>query len=111
MKFGFKMFIVSFLIIIISFGIGGFLLVNSVFNHNFERITASNFENNRYIAASLDAMVKNAKSMGFDNNSINFTVESFKNQMEGKRGDTEVKICAESETFLYNSDSFVNGTE
>lgn len=108
MKFGFKMFIVSFLIIIISFGTGGFLLVNSVFNHNFERITASNFENNRYIAASLDAMVKNAKSMGFDNNSINFMVESFKNQMEGKRGDTEVKICAKSATFLYNSDSFVN---
>ncbi|MGN0452197.1 MAG: sensor histidine kinase [Ruminococcus sp.] len=108
MKFGFKIFLVSFLIMIISFGTGGFLLVNSVFNHNFERITASDFENNRYIAASLDAVIKNGKSMGFDNNSINFTVESFRSQMEGKRGDTEVKICAKNKTFLYDRDSFVN---
>ncbi len=109
MKFGFKIFIVSFLIIIISFGTGGFLLVNSVFNHSLEQKIKADTDTNRYITASLTALVKNSDSLNYSDDMTQFALESYINQVASKNGDSEIKICNAGETFLFTTDSFVTG--
>lgn len=50
MKFSFKIFIVSFLIIIISLGVGGFLIINSTFISELNIQKESTISNNKFLA-------------------------------------------------------------
>ena len=52
MKFAWKIFFVSFIMIIVSFGVGGFLLINAVFTSTLEEKTSTLADNNSYIMFS-----------------------------------------------------------
>ncbi len=107
MKFGFKIFVVSFLIIIISFGTGVFLLVNSVFDNSLRSKIEADTETNRYIAASLDALSKNSKSLNYSNEMAQFALNNFIAQVADKSGDSKIKIVSVQDTFMYTDDSYV----
>ena len=49
MKFSWKIFFITFLIIITSFGVGGFLLINTVFTNTLNNRIDSAKKNNNYI--------------------------------------------------------------
>lgn len=50
MKFSFKIFIISFLIIIISLGVGGFLIINATFMAELDIQKESAIKNNKFLA-------------------------------------------------------------
>lgn len=50
MRFSFKIFIMSFLIVIVSLGIGGFLIINSTFNSELDIQKESAISNNKFLA-------------------------------------------------------------
>ena len=53
MKFSWKIFFITFLIIITSFGAGGFLLINTVFTNTLNNRIDSAKKNNNYITTAL----------------------------------------------------------
>ena len=53
MKFSWKIFFITFLIIITSFGVGGFLLINTVFTNTLNNRIDSAKKNNNYITTAL----------------------------------------------------------
>ena len=56
MKFSWKIFFITFLIIITSFGVGGFLLINTVFTNTLNNRIDSAKKNNNYITTALRYM-------------------------------------------------------
>ncbi len=103
MKFAWKIFFVSFLIIIISFGTGGFILINYLFSSTLSDRTESVCDNNSYITASLYAIEINAESMGYSEKYYNYIMTSFTEQVSGSNSDTKIEIGS-----AHNMNSFDN---
>ena len=61
MKFSWKIFFITFLIIITSFGVGGFLLINTVFTNTLNNRIDSAKKNNNYITTALSVYADNSK--------------------------------------------------
>lgn len=61
MKFSWKIFFITFLIIITSFGVGGFLLINTVFTNTLNNRIDSAKKNNNYITTALSVYADNNK--------------------------------------------------
>lgn len=59
MKFSWKIFFITFLIIITSFGAGGFLLINTVFTNTLNNRIDSAKKNNNYITTALSVYADN----------------------------------------------------
>ena len=59
MKFSWKIFFITFLIIITSFGVGGFLLINTVFTNTLNNRIDSAKKNNNYITTALSVYADN----------------------------------------------------
>ncbi len=108
MKFAWKIFFISFLIIIISFGVGGFLLVNSVFTTSLNNKIQSVRDSNSYITASLYAIVKNAETISNNNNYLKYTAENFADQVAKSSSATKVRIGNINSVSFYDENSFVN---
>lgn len=92
MKFSWKIFFVSFLIIIISFGAGGFALVNSVFTSTLNSKIASVCDSNSYASSSFYAMVTNAEEMGYGSAYITYIINNFSKQLSTGSYDTTAEI-------------------
>ncbi len=108
MKFAWKIFFISFLIIIISFGVGGFLLVNSVFTTSLNNKIQSVRDSNSYITASLYAIVKNAETISNNKNYLKYTAENFADQVAKSSSATKVRIGNINSVSFYDENSFVN---
>lgn len=107
MKFAWKIFFVSFLIIIISFGTGGFILIHAVFTTSVNSKIQNTCENNGYITASLYAIESNAEIMGYGDTYYNYIAKSFSEQMSNGNSDTKVKIGTLNEMSTFGEDSFI----
>ena len=107
MKFAWKIFFVSFLIIIISFGTGGFVLIHSVFTTSINSKIQNTCENNGYITASLYAIESNAEIMGYGDTYYNYIAKSFSEQMSNGNSDTKVKIGTLNEMSAFDDVSFI----
>lgn len=92
MRFSWKIFIVSFLIIIISFGAGGFVLVNSVFTSSLNAKIESVCQSNAYATASFYSMNVNVQASGYNAGYINYTIKNFTKQLTSSSDDTTVEI-------------------
>lgn len=92
MKFSWKIFFVSFLIIIISFGTGGFLLINSVFSTTLENKIQAACDSNSYITISFYALDSNAETMGYNKPYRNYMINNFINQISSGNPGTTVII-------------------
>ena len=76
MRFIWKIFIATFLIIIISFGTGGFLLINSVFQSTLNSSVNTAKSENKLICISFNAVVNSIEANFFD-----YTLKNFTNQI------------------------------
>ena len=108
MRFAWKIFFVSFLIIIISFGIGGFILINSVFSASVNSEIQNACDNNSYITASLYAIENNAEAMGYGNTDYNYIIKSFSEQVSKGNPDIKVKIGDSNEMKIFDDASFIS---
>lgn len=111
MKFAWKIFFVSFLIIVVSFGAGGFLLINSVFTSTVDEKTNAAADNNSYIALSFYAMYSNASAMGYGEESIDYVINSFLKQVSNGNPDTQVKIGYPSQLAEFDDITFITKLE
>lgn len=109
MKFAWKIFFISFLIIIVSFGVGGFLLVNSIFTSSLNAKVESVCDSNRYITASLYAATANSQPPNGDYNYLKYNAVEFAEQVAQSGSDTIVNITSDlNDVKLFNRDSFIN---
>lgn len=111
MKFAWKIFFVSFIMIIVSFGIGGFLLINSVFTSSLEERTSTLNDNNSYITLSLYATCSNADTMGYGENSFDYIINNFLQQVSGSSADTEVKIGNATQLTEFDDITFITAID
>lgn len=102
MKFSWKIFIVSFLIIIISFGAGGFVLVNSVFTSSLNAKIESVCQSNAYATASFYSMNVNVQASGYNSGYIDYTIKNFTKQLSANSDDTDVDIGDKSIVTAFN---------
>ena len=96
LKFSWKIFIVSFLIIVVSFGAGGFVLVNSVFTGSLNAKIESVCQSNAYATASFYSMNVNAQASGYNSGYIEYTIKNFTKQLSSDSDDTTVDIGGKS---------------
>lgn len=93
MKFSWKIFFTSFLIILLSFGIGGFALVNSVFTSSLSSQMDSARDTNRYVASSFYAVCNESNETSDSQYYyINYMADSFSRQLSSGNSDTAVSI-------------------
>ncbi len=111
MKFAWKIFFVSFIMIIVSFGIGGFLLINAVFTSSLEEKTSTLNDNNSYITLSLYATCSNADTMGYGKNSFDYIINNFLQQVSGSSADTEVKIGNATQLTEFDDITFITAID
>lgn len=111
MKFAWKIFFVSFIMIIVSFGIGGFLLINAVFTSSIEEKTSTLNDNNSYITLSLYATCSNADTMGYGENSFDYIINNFLQQVSGSSADTEVKIGNATQLTEFDDITFITAID
>lgn len=111
MKFAWKIFFVSFLIIIVSFGIGGFLLINAVFTSTLDEKAGALTNNNNYITLSLYATYANANSMGYGENSVDYIINNFLKQVSNGTPNTKVKIGNASQITEFDDRTFFTNLE
>lgn len=107
MKFAWKIFFVSFIMIIVSFGVGGFLLINAVFTSTLEEKTSSLSDNNSYITLSLYATCANADTMGYGESSFDYIINNFLQQVSGSSADTKVKIGNATQLTEFDDITFI----
>lgn len=106
MKFSWKIFIVSFLIIIISFGTGGFVLVNSVFTSSLNTKIESVCQSNAYATASFYSMNVNVQASGYNSGFIDYTIKNFTKQLSSSSDDTKVDIGDKSIVTVFDDGGF-----
>ena len=94
MKFSWKIFFTSFLIILLSFGIGGFVLVNSVFTVSLNSRMNSARDTNRYVTSSFYAVCTESNEMRDSQYYINYMADKFSQQLSSGNSDTAVSIGA-----------------
>lgn len=107
MKFAWKIFFVSFIMIIVSFGVGGFLLINAVFTSTLEEKTSTLADNNSYITLSLYATCANADTMGYGESSLDYIINNFLQQVSGSSADTKVKIGNATQLTEFDDITFI----
>lgn len=100
MKFSWKIFIASYIVIICSFGIGGSVLISSVFNSSLDGIIDSAVSENRLFCISLDSVLSNTEAMFSDNTLNSFTKQLPKNN--------KVYVGNKEQVTFYDSSHFVN---
>lgn len=106
MKFSWKIFIVSFLIIIVSFGAGGFLIVNSVFTNSLNTKIDSVCQSNAYATTSFYSMNVNVQASGYNSGFIDYTIANFTKQLSSSSDNTKVDIGDKSIVTDFNDSSF-----
>ena len=111
MKFAWKIFFVSFIMIIVSFGVGGFLLINAVFTSTLEEKTSTLADNNSYITLSLYATCANADTMGYGESSLDYIINNFLQQVSGSSADTKVKIGNATQLTEFDDITFITKIE
>lgn len=111
MKFAWKIFFVSFIMIIVSFGVGGLLLINAVFTSTLEEKTSTLTDNNSYITLSLYATCANADTMGYGESSFDYIINNFLQQVSGSSADTKVKIGNATQLTEFNDITFITKIE
>ena len=111
MKFAWKIFFVSFIMIIVSFGVGGFLLINAVFTSTLDEKTSTLTDNNSYITLSLYATCANADTMGYGESSVDYIINNFLQQVSGSSADTKVKIGNATQLTEFDDITFITKIE
>lgn len=111
MKFAWKIFFVSFIMIIVSFGVGGFLLINAVFTGTLDEKTSTLTDNNSYITLSLYATCANADTMGYGESSLDYIINNFLQQVSGSSADTKVKIGNATQLTEFDDITFITKIE
>lgn len=111
MKFAWKIFFVSFIMIIVSFGVGGFLLINAVFTGTLDEKTSTLTDNNSYITLSLYATCANADTMGYGESSVDYIINNFLQQVSGSSADTKVKIGNATQLTEFDDITFITKIE
>ena len=111
MKFAWKIFFVSFIMIIVSFGVGGFLLINAVFTGTLDEKTSTLADNNSYITLSLYATCTNADTMGYGESSVDYIINNFLQQVSGSSADTKVKIGNATQLTEFDDITFITKIE
>lgn len=100
MKFSWKIFTVAFLIIIFSFGIGGFVLINSVFKSSLDSIVDSSLSENNMLCISVNTIMSNSEMPFF-----NYTLDNFTKQLSEQN---KVISDDKSKVRFYTEDHFIN---
>lgn len=109
MKFSWKIFFTSFIIITLSFGIGGFVLVNSQFVTSLDNKIQTACDNNGFITASFYAMVNNSDAITSTNTSYtDYLISNYTKQVASNDDKTNVKIGEISDMSFYSKDSYIN---
>lgn len=93
--------------IIVSFGVGGFLLINAVFTSTLEEKTSTLTDNNSYITLSLYATCANADTMGYGESSLDYIINNFLQQVSGSSADTKVKIGNATQLTEFDDITFI----
>ncbi len=103
MKFAWKIFIVTYSIIIMSFGIGGFILINSLFESNLENRINSVLDSHEYVTSSYSLFLISTTSMSDE------LAESYRERLMKETENSRVYIGSiVSNTSFYPMKSFVN---
>lgn len=103
MKFAWKIFFTAFLIIVFTFGMGGFILINSVFQTSLnDRINAA-VDNNRYLCTSLNTIINSSNAALTD-----YLILDFSAQISSQNGENVSYAGKKENTSFYSESSFVN---
>lgn len=97
--------------IIVSFGVGGFLLINAVFTGTLDEKTSTLADNNSYITLSLYATCTNADTMGYGESSLDYIINNFLQQVSGSSADTKVKIGNATQLTEFDDITFITKIE
>ena len=108
MKFSRKIFFVTFLIIIISFGAGGFFLINTVFTSMLNERVESAANTNRYVTTALSVYVENVASTSESHEYIRNSAIGFAKQIAAGIPDTKVSIGNINKVSFRDSRSFAD---
>ena len=95
MKFSWKIFFITFLIIITSFGAGGFLLINTVFTNTLNNRIDSAKKNNNYITTALSVYADNNLPTYGNLEYLRVSAIGFAKQIAGN-SDSKIKIGSKS---------------
>lgn len=108
LKFSWKIFYLTFIIIILSYGIGGFVLVELVFNTTLSNAVQSSGEQNSIVAMSFSAVKKNSMILGYDSSYDEYIIESLKNQFTSASADSTLSIGNKSIVTYYDDIDFAD---
>lgn len=109
MKFSWKIFFTSFIIITLSFGIGGFVLINSQFVTSLDNKIQAACDNNGFITASLYAVVYNSDATTSANPPYtDYLISNFTKQVASNDNSTSVKIGKATDMSFYSKSSYIN---
>lgn len=106
MRFAWKIFLTAFTVIILSFGVGGFVLVNTVFQGRLDGEIDAALENNQYLCTSLNAIISSSGS-GY----TEYLISNFSKQISAQSGTNRLFAGAKEKTAYYDEASFVNTLE
>lgn len=98
----------SFIIIILSFGTGGFILIDSVFQTSKNNAVQSVLDNNSYVTSLFYAAVKNSVSASYDESYMNYIIDNFKQQVANNKSDTTVNIGGISDISFKSNNQFTD---
>ena len=107
MKFSWKIFFITFLIIITSFGVGGFLLINTVFTNTLNNRIDSAKKNNNYITTALSVYADNSKPTYGNWEYLRTSAIGFAKQIAGN-SDSKSKIGSINELSFSAEDEFAH---
>lgn len=108
MKFSWKIFFITFLIIITSFGVGGFLLINTVFTNTLNNRIDSAKKNNNYITTALSVYADNSKPTYGNWEYLRTSAIGFAKQIAGN-SDSKSEIGSINELSFSAEDEFAHG--
>lgn len=103
MRFAWKIFLTAFAVIILSFGVGGFILIHTVFQSRVKGEIDAAVENNQYLCASLNAIISSSGS-GY----TEYLISNFSKQISAQSGTKRLFAGAKEKTAYYDEASFVN---
>lgn len=103
MKFAWKIFFTAFLIIVFTFGAGGFILINAVFQTALNDRVNTAVESNLYLCTSLNTIINSSDPVFTD-----YLVADFSAQISSHNGGNVSYAGEKEKTSFYNSTSFVN---
>lgn len=100
MKFIWKIFIATFLIIVISFGTGGFILINYVFRSMLNSNIDTAKSENRLLCISFNTIINNNETLFSD-----YMLKNFNNQLSENQ---KIIIDDKSKINFYDVNLFIN---